>query len=500
MMSDQTLHVASDIKIGRMRQFVRLGWTLAPLLALAALLSAVSQNADWLSQAHLLAAAALIIIGGVVASDALMLSRFHRAVWIYGLGLLAALSVIVLGGDEVQRQITLCLYPVVVIMVGLMLSTDEMFNMATLSGMLVIFLPITVNASDLMLQVFAVLLLTLTALLASQVTGELNGIVGWAEENAQRERQSNAELNEKQAALSRSLHHNEMMATQLKDLNAALEQARHQADEARHFRGQFLANMSHELRTPLNAIIGFSETMLQYPIMYDEQVLPAPYSTDLTQVYSSGQHLLQVINNILDLAKIDAGKLDMHPERVALRPLAEKALEDARVKASKKPIALRYIGMDEPPPAWADPLRTQQVLDNLLDNAVRYTERGEITLDIQSDQEALIVSVRDTGCGIAPGLLDKLFEEFQRARSQGRDGRDGSGLGLAVSRAYLTLMGGSISVESEPGEGSTFTFRLPRYALQDEPTTRPAVNQTAQSPGQPQTNTAPAFIPEGNHS
>src|SRR5690606_33079846 len=152
------------------------------------------------------------------------------------------------------------------------------------------------------------------------VTGELYQITEWALSNYQRERRTNDELFEKRQALQKSLKRSEALADRLGEINQALEYASAAAEEAKNFRGQFLANMSHELRTPLNAIIGFSETMLQFPIMYDNESLPSPYERDLGQIYNSGRQLLHVINDILDLARVDAGKLEIHLSPVDVRP------------------------------------------------------------------------------------------------------------------------------------------------------------------------------------
>jgi signal transduction histidine kinase len=166
--------------------------------------------------------------------------------------------------------------------------------------------------------------------LAAQATGELYQISEWALQNYQKERRTNDELFEKRQELQRSLRRSEALGDKLQDTLGELQLAHQQAEEAKNFRGQFLANMSHELRTPLNAIIGFSETMLHFPMMYNDEKLPDTYERDLSQIFASGQQLLYVINDILDLAKVDAGKLEIHMEETSVDAILQAVQSTAR--------------------------------------------------------------------------------------------------------------------------------------------------------------------------
>jgi signal transduction histidine kinase len=221
--------------------------------------------------------------------------------------------------------------------------------------------------------------------------------------------------------------------------------------------------MSHELRTPLNAIIGFSETMLRFPAMYDDVKLPPAYEDDLQQIYTSGRQLLTLINDILDLAKVDAGKLDVRIDRVDLNPLLRKVVSTAAGLIGNKPVRLETDIPDYLPPVWADSARVEQVLLNLYSNAAKFTDRGAIRLMVSPAEGGVRISLSDTGIGISAENLDVIFEEFKQAETGGRDPRSGAGLGLAISRQLTTLMGGRIWVESELGKGSTFHFVLPLY-------------------------------------
>ncbi|PJF22552.1 MAG: hypothetical protein CUN56_05455 [Phototrophicales bacterium] len=304
----------------------------------------------------------------------------------------------------------------------------------------------------------------LSASLAAQVTGELYAVTEWALLNYQRERNSNFELFESRNELRRSLKRSQVLGERLQEANRELEAAKEAAEAAKNFRGQFLANMSHELRTPLNAIIGFSETMLKFPMMYDDEPLPQAYHADLNQIYTSGQQLLHLINDILDLARVDAGKLEIYMQRVELNDVIQMVLATANGLIGSKPIELKTDLPSPLPDVWADEARVRQVLLNLYSNAVKFTEQGSITLKIQTTDEGVQFSVTDTGSGIPENQLEAIFEEFKQAEgSGGRDPRAGSGLGLAISRQLLGLMNGRIWAESKVGEGSTFHFVLQPY-------------------------------------
>src|SRR5690606_16673300 len=212
---------------------------------------------------------------------------------------------------------------------------------------------------------------------------------------------------------------------------------------------QFLANMSHELRTPLNAIIGFSETMLKFPAMYDGVKLPSAYEADLQQIYGSGRQLLNLINDILDLSKVDAGKLDIQMDKVDLKAVVSSVVLTASGLIGSKPIALETDLPEVMPYAWADRARVSQILLNLYSNAAKFTEEGSLKLTVREVDGVIRISLSDTGIGIAPENFEAIFEEFKQAETGRRDPRSGAGLGLAISRQLVTLMGGRIWVESE---------------------------------------------------
>jgi signal transduction histidine kinase len=233
-----------------------------------------------------------------------------------------------------------------------------------------------------------------------------------------------------------------------------------QLAEASEHKSQFLANMSHELRTPLNAIIGVSE-MLQE----DAQALQQD-SEPLDRVLGAARHLLALINDILDLSKIEAGRMELQLDDFVLAPLIDnvvKTIEPLAAKSSNQ-LVVRCDGAIEP--LHADSMRLRQALLNLMSNANKFTERGTISVDALQQQENgrdwVTIAVSDTGIGMTAEQLGKLFQEFSQATSGTASKYGGTGLGLAISKCFCQMMGGDITVESEPGRGSTFTIWLPR--------------------------------------
>jgi signal transduction histidine kinase len=317
------------------------------------------------------------------------------------------------------------------------------------------------------------------------VTGELYQITEWALLNYQRERRTGQQLFENRLLLERSLLRSQALSETLQDTNDELENARQAAEAAKHFRGQFLANMSHELRTPLNAIIGFSETMMRFPEMYDAVILPDAYHADMNQIYNSGKQLLTLINDILDLSRVDAGKLEIFMKRVDLSPILRQVQSLANGLLGAKPIKLEMEAPDPLPLVWADEQRVRQVLINLYSNAVKFTDAGTITLKVHPSEkpDEVHISVTDTGGGIDNSSLELIFEEFkQSVESAGRDPRSGAGLGLSISRQLLGLMGGRIWAESQVGVGSTFHVILQSYREQDVESQKPAPSANVETP------------------
>ena len=240
-------------------------------------------------------------------------------------------------------------------------------------------------------------------------------------------------------------------------LFSEIEDKGRQIEAANRHKSEFLANMSHELRTPLNAIIGFSEVLLDPSLKVTEE----EQSQFLTDVLSSGKHLLGLINEILDLAKIEAGKMELQIEPALLQDVVEAVSNTMRSLAVKKSIDLRVESDERLAPFPMDGARIKQVLLNLVGNAVKFTpEGGRVWVRADSEDGAVRVEVGDTGPGIAAEDRERIFLEFQQAGSDAGKPQ-GTGLGLALAKKFVEMHGGKIWLESEVGKGSRFFFTIP---------------------------------------
>ena len=235
-----------------------------------------------------------------------------------------------------------------------------------------------------------------------------------------------------------------------------------QLEMASKHKSQFLANMSHELRTPLNAIIGVTEMLREdaRDLKREDEFEP------LDRVLGAGRHLLALINDILDLSKIEAGRMELAVSSFAVAPLITDVVKTIEPLAAKNSNKVAVHCPADMGTMQADQMRLRQALLNLMSNANKFTERGAISIDVHQGQENgrdwITLAVTDTGIGMTPEQMGKLFQEFSQASSATASRYGGTGLGLAISRRFCQIMGGDITVESEPGCGSTFTIRLPR--------------------------------------
>ncbi len=250
--------------------------------------------------------------------------------------------------------------------------------------------------------------------------------------------------------------------TDLEKINKESIAAKKEAEESNQTKSIFLANMSHELRTPLNAIIGYSELLqdVAEDVEVEEDFVP-----DLKKINGAGEHLLNLINDILDLSKIEAGKMQLFPEDCEVDNLIEEVSTTVSPMMGKNGNQFKIDSEENLGSIKVDTTRLRQVLMNILSNAAKFTQKGEVLLKVFRDKceenDWMIFRVKDTGVGINPEQINNLFKSYAQADPSVAKYYGGTGLGLAISQSFCYMMGGAISVESALGDGSTFTIKLP---------------------------------------
>ena len=266
----------------------------------------------------------------------------------------------------------------------------------------------------------------------------------------------------KQIALVTTFADQAVIAIENVRLFDEIQEKSRQLAEASQHKSQFLANMSHELRTPLNAILGYTELIIDG--IYGET--PEKALDVLKRVESNGKHLLGLINDVLDLSKIEAGELKLALDDYSIKDVVHNVFSAVEPLATKKNLNLKVDVPPDLPAGRGDERKLTQVLLNLVGNAIKFTDAGEVAIKVAASNGSLSVAVHDTGPGIAPADQAKLFEEFQQADNSITKAKGGTGLGLAIARRIVEMHGGRLWVDSRLGDGATFTFTIPAMVKQ----------------------------------
>jgi signal transduction histidine kinase len=405
------------------------------ILLINSLIAQQAQRRNWFYFAGLLMAST---IGILPIATVFLINPAHNAImFIAPLGVLLGTTVI-----SIRAGVT-------IIIVGLIMLVVSIF----------------INPAEALLaQALLMLLLLAVGAIGGWANDIIQGTIAWALDTSAKSERRETLLRQTQTDLQQAVYERDRLNNAMQQTNRDLEAARAAAEAAYQSKASFMARMSHELRTPLNLVIGFSTAMLDHPEMYDQQQLPAMYQADIAAIRSSGQHLLGLINDILDLAKVEAGRLELHKAPMALEPLLNEMCKTIGALLMDRPVALRRDWTSPLPTLCADETRLRQVLLNLLSNASKFTDRGEISLGARANETEVLIWVRDSGIGITPADQARVFGEFEQAESDDSRQRGGTGLGLSICRWLVEMHNGRIGLESEPGIGSTFFFTLPLEA------------------------------------
>jgi signal transduction histidine kinase/ActR/RegA family two-component response regulator len=246
---------------------------------------------------------------------------------------------------------------------------------------------------------------------------------------------------------------------QLQKLTGELNDAKQKVEEVSQAKSVFLSNMSHELRTPLNMVIGYTSSILNMPQMYNHQTIADVFRPDIELIQSSGHYLLALINDILDLSKIESGKFEINPTTFDLNQVLQGVMATSVGLVKDKPLQLKPDYPDKLPLIWADPMRVRQILLNLMSNAIKYTLTGSVTLSAKLRDNKIEIAVSDTGMGIPKNILTTIFDRFEQVQNNANI--QGTGLGLDISQRLAHMHASTITVESTVDVGSTFAFDLP---------------------------------------
>jgi signal transduction histidine kinase/CheY-like chemotaxis protein len=402
-----------------------------------------------------LAILALVLVSSWVSYY--LSSRYlSPAIGVYLLGFAGAVTIEAL---TFQNPVVLFLYAQMVLVTAVLTNPWVTWGTALASVVVVWGIGWEVHAVPVVDVVPPIVFILLTALASWLSSQRLFTALAWALTMTKQAQESAEEARRRRAEVRRMLKSLDEAYVRLERANEALLFAREAAKKAYRFKAEFVANVSHELRTPLNLIVGFSEMMATAPESYGGVPLPREYRGDVLATYRSARHLSDLIDDVLDLSRIEAGRMPLVKETTDLGEVVREATDMVRGLAEARGLWLELDGPKDLPKLHLDRTRIRQVLLNLLTNATRFTDDGGIQVHTHVEEEEVVVVVQDTGRGIPPDRLARAFEPFTQLDDD--QVREGSWMGLAVSKRFVELHGGKMWIESEPGEGTTIGFTLP---------------------------------------
>jgi signal transduction histidine kinase/CheY-like chemotaxis protein len=354
-------------------------------------------------------------------------------------------------------------FPVAIVVSSLLISSTRVFVLATMAALACAVVAHARGASwfDQQQIITPLVLIYLTAFAAWLSSRQVNMALEWLHTSYRRAGTLVEELRDERLALARTLKTLEEAYVRIEKMNYALIEARSMAEEARRLKAEFAANVSHEMRTPLNIIIGFSETMANAPETYAGVAWSSVLRGDVEQIYQNARHLSSLIDDILDLSALDVHRLGLMVEEASIQEVIEQAVAVVQDFYRAKDLYLAVRADPELPLLRMDSTRIRQVLINLLTNASRFTSVGGVTITARLVGEEIEVAVTDTGVGIAPQHVARVFEDFGQVDGSTSRRHEGTGLGVPLSKRLVELHGGRMWLESRLGRGSTFYFTLP---------------------------------------
>ena len=404
-------------------------------------------------------AAAMLIVGALVS---LRLRPTHVRSALYCI-ILTLLSTIVCLKLFFPNSLAQYFFPILVIISGLLESNLSVFIVAVIASIPCLFVAHLLGANwfDNTEIITPNILIYLSAFTTWLSARQLLTVLNWMRSEYNRANHLLEQLRDERASMTRALKQLEEASLRIEKMNYALIEARSAAEESRQLKAEFAANISHELRTPLNIIIGFSETMANAPETYRGVTWSPTLRGDVEHIFQSSRHLLSLIDDILDLSALDMHRLGVTFEETTIETVIQEAVTLMEGLFYAKGLYLRVQIETGLPILRIDATRIRQVLINLLTNASRFTPAGGVTITAQMKNRFVQVGVADTGIGIAPQDVSKVFDEFGQVDSTIHRKHEGSGLGVPLSKRLIELHNGRMWLESQPGLGSTFFFTLP---------------------------------------